>query len=399
MPQSRPIQQSNRKPSPPKRTARRSSRPASKRVECRGVLELHPKGYGFLRDESGLTRNKDDTYVSSDMIKRHQLLPGSFIHGSATANSKLGGPRLSRIETIDGWDLESSQNRLPFDERLSINPTRRIDLEHEQQPVSMRVLDLLCPIGFGQRALIAAPPRVGKTTLLKEIGKSISLNHPNVKLMILLIDERPEEVTELTLEMNGLVYASCLDQQPQNHARLAKLVLERCKRLAETGEDVVLLVDSLTRLSRACNKLPNLSGPTGAGGLNIRALDLPKKLFGSARAFQCSGSLTIVATTLIETDNRMDEIIFREFKGTGNLDIVLNRQLADQRIFPAINVEETATRRVELLQSPQTLDTATALRNRIMRLGRSEGMKLLVDNLSRFPTNHALVQLVRGQNE
>lgn len=257
----------------------------------------------------------------------------------------------------------------------------------------MRLLDLLTPFGFGQRSLLAAPPRAGKTTLLTQMGRSIQLNHPDAHLKFLLVDERPEEVTDLEDQIHGEIFASCTDQPLENHLRMAQLALYRSQRLAESGEDVVLIIDSLTRLSRALNKL-NPNGPIGAGGLNIRALDFAKQLFSSARQFREGGSLTIIASVLVETENRMDDIIFREFKGTGNCDLVLDSNLADRQIYPALDVEQSATRRFELLLKPAELSAHKMLRRSILAMPKRDQIPELIRNLERFETNQAFLEFV-----
>ena len=362
---------------------------------CEGILELHPRGYGFLRRvERNLARHADDIFVSESLVQRTGLRAGAFIRGHAKKTRGNEGPRLCRIDEVNGLEPKLYCERPLFKELTPTNPTRPLCLERENESNSIRILDLLCPFGLGQRALIASPPRAGKTSLLKEIGCSITSNYPDLHLTTLLIDERPEEVTDFRCDVDGEVFASSLDEDVANHERLARLVLDRCQRIAETGKDVVLLVDSLTRLSRACNKLPQPSGAVGAGGLNLHALEMPKRLFASARAFKEGGSLTIVATVLISTENRMDEIIFREFKGTGNLDIVLSQQLADRRIWPAIDLEQSATRRIELLQNAETLRATTMLRNTLLKMPTLEAMKELTTKLANYPTNAAFIEVI-----
>ena len=363
---------------------------------CEGVLELHAKGYGFLRRiDQNFARHEDDPFVSESLINRYSIRSGQVVAGTtSTDKSRSTGPRLTSIARVGDGALDACSRLFPFDEQTAVNPNEWLRLEHRSQPVSMRVLDLFCPLGRGQRALIASPPKAGKTTLLKEIGRSVSLNHPDVELAALLIDERPEEVTDFRSDINGRVFASHLDEVPESHARLSRLVIDYCQRRVESGKHVFLLVDSLTRMSRAFNKLHHLSGPIGAGGLNIRALDVPKQLFASARNLRGGGSLTIVASVLVETDNRMDEVIFREFKGTGNLDIVLSQQLADRRIWPAIDILQSSTRRVELLHDELTLQATATLRNTLLRMQPAEATKELTEKLSRFATNDAFVQII-----
>ena len=368
--------------------------------ECSGVLELHPKGFGFLRQpEKSLARRDNDVFVPESTIAKFQLQQGVSIAGMFQVTNKNSGPRLTRISEIEDLKPEEYRNLIPFDERTATNPRQWLRLEHSDQPISMRVLDLLCPIALGQRALIASPPRAGKTTLLKDVGQSISVNYPDVQLVALLIDERPEEVTEIRESLDGDVFASCIDQDIRSHARLSQLVTDRCKRMAEAGKDVFLLVDSLTRMSRAFNKLPDLQGPIGAGGLNICALDIPKQVFASARNLAEGGSLTILATVLIETENRMDEVIFQEFKGTGNLDLVLSQQIADLRVWPAIDISKSATRRVELVHDAQTMNASTALRRTLLTMRPAEAIRELTMKLNRFETNDKFVELVNGKTQ
>lgn len=361
---------------------------------CHGILEILPKGFGFVRQpDKNLSQHDGDVYVPLSLIDSYRLRQGSEIHGHSRTMRRSGSPKLTSIEMVNGFAPNQIPQMSRFEDLTPTNPTRSLYFENTSGPTSMRVLDLLCPFGMGQRALIASPPRAGKTTLLKQMGCSISDNHPDVHLAALLIDERPEEVTDMRSEMQGEIFASSLDEDVYHHARLSRLVLNRCQRLAESGRDVVLLVDSLTRLSRACNKLPQ-AGVIGAGGLNIRALDMPKQLFSSARAFKEGGSLTIIATVLIETENRMDEIIFNEFKGTGNLDIVLCQRLAERRIWPALDIGKSATRRVELLQDSATLSATSALRASLLNLPAMEGMKELVSRLAAFSSNANLVTMI-----
>ena len=362
---------------------------------CSGVLELHPRGYGFLRRVTrNLARRDDDVFVPESLVQTYRLQAGVSVTGMSQRVCRTAGPRLVRIEDVNDIDPKSYADVSIFEDLTPTNPTTWLRLERENGPASMRVLDLLCPVGIGQRALIASPPRAGKTTLLRQIGHSIAANYPDIQLVALLIDERPEEVTDIRTEIDGEVFASSLDEDVTNHARLAHLVLNRCQRMAETGKDVVLLVDSLTRLSRACNKLPNLTGAIGAGGLNIRALDMPRQLFAAARAFKEQGSLTIIATVLIETENRMDEVIFREFKGTGNLDIVLSQQLADRRIWPALDISQSATRRVELLHDPSTLQATTVLRNSLLSLPPIDAMSELTRRLESSKSNKEFISMI-----
>jgi len=387
------------------RKRKTTSRKPVLEIQSAGVLELHPKGYGFLRKpDKGLRRTDEDVFVSAAMIQKLKLQQGSLVTGLAKSDG-VAGPRLKHVETIEGLDVDEYRQLVKFEDRTPINPTSWLQLERAIDPTldesetatsnaSMRVLDLLCPIGLGQRALIASPPRAGKTTLLKHIGRSISANHPHVELVALLIDERPEEVTDMKAEMGGNVFASCLDHTVENHARLSRLIVDRCKRIAESGKDVFLLVDSLTRMARAFNKLPRLNGPVGAGGLNIRALEIPKQVFSAARQFKEGGSLTIVASVLIETENRMDEVIFQEFRGTGNLDLVLSQQIANQGVWPAIDIGKSGTRRVELLQDGASVHAINTLRRSLLTMEPADSVRELIKNLGRFETNAEFLQFV-----
>jgi len=362
--------------------------------DCEGVLELHPKGYGFLRQLSlNIRRTDDDVFVPQSTISSFELRQGNFICGTASRSRRSAkGLRLMNVQTIDGLSPESPRP-IQFEDRRVTNPKSWLRLECESGPMSMRVLDLLVPIGMGQRALIASPPRAGKTTLLKQIATSVATNYPEVELIALLIDERPEEVADFEDDVQGQVFASCIDQTIESHNRLSQLVIDRCKCLVESGKDVVLLLDSLTRMSRAFNKVRS-SGPVGAGGLNIRALDIPKQIFASARNLKGEGSLTIIASVLLETENRMDDVIFQEFKGTGNADIVLSSSLADQRTWPAIDLKKSATRRIELLHDEETFAASTFLRRSMSKLANDDAINELMDRMRLFPRNHGFVRMV-----
>jgi transcription termination factor Rho len=303
---------------------------------------------------------------------------------------------LQSIETIDGRTLEEFAELKHFDDLTPVNPFEKIKLEQGPKPVTMRVMDLLTPIGKGQRALLVAPPRTGKTMLLQEIAESISINHPEVHLMVLLIDERPEEVTEMRRNVRGEVIASSMDREVESHVRISQLIIERAKRLAESGQDVVILLDSITRTARAFNKWIGNSGRTGTGGLDVRALDIPRKMFGTARRFDEGGSLTVVATALIQTGSRMDDAIFQEFKGTGNMELVLSRELADRRIYPAIDISMSGTRREEKLFEPDELESVTMLRRSLVSLSSVEAMEQLIRTLDKFPSNAEFLERVRS---
>ena len=320
-----------------------------------GLLELHPNGYGFLRSpQNNYSRERTDPFVPGTMIEKYGLRPGVMIHGMVQQARKQTDRGCARSSMSTASQPEEYVNVKTFDELTPINPEQWLQLETGPQPLTTRVMDLLTPLGKGQRALIVAPPRTGKTILLQHISHGISTNHPDLKLIVLLIDERPEEVTDMRRNVDGEVVASSLDQDVESHVRLSQLIVERCRRLTEMGQDVFLLLDSITRLARAFNKWVGNTGRTMSGGVDIKAMDIPKKLFATARAFEEGGSLTtVVGTALIDTGSRMDELIFQEFKGTGNMELVLDRKLADRRVWPAIDISQSGTRREELLLEPR----------------------------------------------
>ena len=366
-------------------------------VPASGVLELHPSGYGFLRDpNANYARQPSDPFVPGPLIDKYGLRPGVLIRGLVQVNKKPQGPRLREITDVDGLPPEEYRNVKSFDEKTPVNPHEWLRLETGPEPITTRVMDLLTPLGKGQRALIVAPPRTGKTVLLQHISQAIATNYPDIKLIVLLIDERPEEVTEFRRVVKGEVVASSLDCEVESHVRLSQLVVERCKRLAEMGKDVFLLLDSITRLARAFNKWVGNSGRTMTGGIDVRAMDVPKKLFASARAFEEGGSLTIVATALIDTGSRMDELIFQEFKGTGNMELVLDRRLADRRIWPAIDITQSGTRREELILPPDYLRAVTLLRRTLVNMNPVEAMEQLVNKLRKFRSNKEFIELITG---
>ena len=362
-----------------------------------GLLELHPNGYGFLRSpENNYSRERTDPFVPGTMIEKYRLRPGLMIHGMVQQARKQTGPRLREITEVDGIKPEEYVNVKSFDELTPINPEEWLQLETGPQPLTTRVMDLLTPLGTGQRALIVAPPRTGKTIMLQHISQGVSTNHPELKLIVLLIDERPEEVTDMRRSVNGEVVASSLDQDVESHVRLSQLIVERCRRLAEMGQDVFLLMDSITRLARAFNKWVGNTGRTMSGGVDIKAMDIPKKLFATARAFEEGGSLTVVGTALIDTGSRMDELIFQEFKGTGNMELVLDRKLSDRRVWPAIDITQSGTRREELLLKPETLHAVTMLRRTLTSMHHVDAMEQLTKQLGRFKTNAEFIKLISG---
>jgi len=364
-----------------------------------GLLELHPNGYGFLRSpDNNYSRERSDPFVPGTMIEKYRLRQGVMISGMVQQGRKQQGPRLREVTDVDGISPDDYGDVKPFEELTAINPEKWLQLETGPEPVTTRVMDLLTPLGKGQRALIVAPPRTGKTILLQHISYGVSTNYPGIKLMVLLIDERPEEVTDMRRQVVGEVVASSLDQDVESHVRISQLMIDRCRRLAEMGQDVFLLMDSITRLARAFNKWIGNTGRTMSGGVDIKAMDIPKKLFATARAFEEGGSLTIVGTALIDTGSRMDELIFQEFKGTGNMELALDRKLADRRVWPAIDISQSGTRREELLHHPDLLHAVTMLRRTLTSMHHVDAMEQLTKQLSKFKTNAEFIQLISGAN-
>ena len=366
-----------------------------------GLLEMHPNGYGFMRSPgNNYSRERTDPFVPGTMIEKFNLRPGVMIKGMVQPGRRQQGPRLREIVDIDGINPDEYADVKSFDSLTPINPEYWYKLETGSTPITTRVMDLLTPLGKGQRALIVAPPRSGKTIMLQNISHGISTNHPDTKLIVLLVDERPEEVTDMRRNVDGEVVASSLDEDIESHVRLSQLIIERCKRLAEMGRDVFLLLDSITRLARAFNKWVGKSGRGGStmsGGLDIKAMDIPKKLFATARCFEEGGSLTIVGTALVDTGSRMDELIFQEFKGTGNMELALDRRLADRRIWPAIDISQSGTRREELLHDPETLHAVTMLRRTLTSMNPVDAMEQLTKQLGKFDTNEKFIKLISGK--
>ena len=359
-----------------------------------GILELHPKGFGFLRNPArNYAAQPADPYVPAPLIQRCGLRQGLLVDGATEAARKGSGPRLARIDHIEGL-LPEKYTRRNFDDLTPIDPHEWIVLETQTDRLTTRVMDMLTPIGKGQRGLIVAPPRTGKTILLQHIAQAVVQNHPEMYLIMLLIDERPEEVTEMRRTIKGEVVASSSDRDSVEHARLAELVMERGKRLAEQGRQAFVLLDSITRLSRAYNKNVGNSGRTMSGGIDSRAMEVPRRLFGSARVFEEGGSLTVMATALIDTGSRMDEYIFQEFKGTGNMELVLDRRLADRRIFPAMDISQSGTRKEERLLAAEALQRIVLLRRSLVSMRPMEAMEALVKQLEKYPSNAAFLERV-----
>ena len=356
-----------------------------------GILEVLPDGYGFLRGENYLSTPKD-VYISPVQIRRFRLDKGDKIKGIARL-PKEGEkfPALIFVGEVNGQAPEMAYKRKKFDDLIPIYPCERLKLETTATETATRIIDLICPVGKGQRGMIVAPPKVGKTTLLKKIANSITANNPEVELIVLLIDERPEEVTDMKRSIKGDVIYSTFDELPEHHVKVAEMVLERAKRLTEQKKDVVILLDSITRLARAYNLVIPSSGRTLSGGFDPAALHKPKKFFGAARNIENGGSLTILATALIETGSRMDEVIFEEFKGTGNMEVVLDRKLSEKRIFPAIDINKSGTRREDLLQSKKELETVYAIRKALNSLPVSDVTEQILNQMVETKTNDELI--------
>ena len=338
----------------------------NKEKQVEGILEVMPDGYGFLRGSNYLP-TQDDVYLSSNQIRAMRLRTGDIIKGIARERDEnVKSIPLLRVDSINGYPISTSLKRPQFENLIPIFPDEKFKMETSQNDIAMRIVDILSPIGKGQRCLIVSPPKAGKTTLLKNIANSINSNNKNVKIIILLIDERPEEVTDIRESIVGenveVIY-STFDQTPEHHERVAEMVIERAKRLTEGGEDVVVLLDSITRLARAYNLTVTASGRTLSGGLDPSSLHPPKKFLGAARNIRGGGSLTIIATALINTGSKMDDVIYEEFKGTGNMELVLNRDVSEKRIFPAIDIFKSGTRRDDLLLSKEEFQVASMIRN------------------------------------
>ena len=359
-----------------------------------GILEVLPDGYGFLRGKNYLSSPKD-VYISSVQIRRFKLDKGDKIKGIARVpqdTEKDKFPALIYVGEVNGEAPEKAYRRKKFDDLIPIHPTERIKLETTPNEYAMRIIDLISPIGKGQRGMIVAPPKVGKTTLIKKIANSISVNNPEIELIVLLIDERPEEVTDMTRSIKGDVIYSTFDELPEHHVKVAEMVLERAKRLTEQGKDVVILLDSITRLARAYNLVIPSSGRTLSGGLDPSALHKPKKFFGAARNIENGGSLTILATALIETGSRMDDVIFEEFKGTGNMEVHLDKKLSEKRIFPAIDINKSGTRREELLLTQKELETVFALRKAMSSMSVADVTEELIDEMVSTKNNEEFIK-------
>ncbi len=358
-------------------------------ILAEGVLEILDEGYGFLRSpDYNYLPGQDDIYVSPSQIKRFDLRTGDIIAGQVRPpkdNERYFA--LLKIESVNYEDPDIAKHKTIFDNLTPLYPNDPFHLELHPEELTTRIIDLMCPIGKGQRALITSPPKAGKTIILQKIAQSITANHPAVKLIVLLIDERPEEVTDMRRSVKGEVVSSTFDEPADRHVQVANMVLEKSKRLTEHGHDVVILLDSITRLARAHNAVVPHSGKILSGGVDSNALHKPKRFFGAARNIEEGGSLTIIATALIETGSRMDEVIFEEFKGTGNMELVLDRRLSDRRIFPAMDINRSSTRKEELLQPEEVLTKIWILRKFLAEMNPIEAMEFLVDRMKKSKTN------------
>lgn len=366
------------------------------RPTVEGILEIADAGFGFLRCENFLTSDKD-IYVGQAQIRRFNLKTGDKIKGiarHANPGDKFGA--LLYVNAVNDDDLSISIHRKDFDDLIPIFPQERFSLETSRNEIAMRLIDLVAPIGKGQRGIIVAPPKSGKTVLLKKIANTIEQKYKEVEIIVLLVDERPEEVTDMkrSLTRSEVIY-STFDEQPQNHVKVAEMVMARAQRLAEHGKDVVVLLDSITRLARAYNLVVPASGRTLSGGLDPGALHRPKKFFGTARNIENGGSITILATALIETGSRMDDVIFEEFKGTGNMELHLDRSLSEKRIFPAIDLNKSGTRREDLLMTQDELETVYIIRRALGNLGTQEATEIIINNLINTSSNSEFIKAIR----
>ncbi len=358
-----------------------------------GVLDILPEGYGFLR--SNYLSGPDDIYVSPSQIKKFGLREGDFVSGQIRPPKENENYfALLKVEKVNGDDPEKARNRTVFENLTPLYPYERIKLETVNGDISTRLIDLIAPIGKGQRGLIVAPPKTGKTILLQKIANSITKNHPEIELVVLLIDERPEEVTDMQRSVKGEVVYSTFDEPAKNQIKVAELVIEKAKRLVEQGKDVVILLDSITRLARAYNLLMPTSGKVLSGGIDANTLHHPKRFFGAARKVEEGGSLTILATALVETGSKMDEVIFEEFKGTGNMELRLSRELAERRIFPAIDINRSGTRREELLLSEKELKAIWALRDYLNRQNVKEPIEAIIEVMKKTENNQQFLEII-----
>jgi len=369
-----------------------------------GVLDIRPEGFGFLRStDYNYLQGPDDIYVSPSQIRKFDLRPGHIVSGQIR-HPKKGAPgekeehyfALLHIEAVNYENPDIAKDKILFDNLTPIYPLDRIRLEHDPQEHSTRIMDLVTPIGKGQRGLVVAPPYSGKTELLKRIARGITTNHPEIMLMVVLINERPEEVTDMERSINGEVVSATFDEPPERHIEVADMVIEKAKRLVEYDYDVVVLLDSITRLGRAHNSVAPASGRVLTGGVESTALTRPRRFFGAARNIEDGGSLTIIATALVETGSRMDDVIFEEFKGTGNMEVRLDRTLLDRRIFPTIDIKQSKTRKEEMLMTPDEMNKIWLLRKALATESLPDAMEFLLEHLSKTKTNEQFLESMKG---
>ena len=357
-----------------------------------GYLEISEKGFGFLRTaENHFHPKPTDIFVTPDTIKRSFLREGSLVEGPTQPPHRGNSPQLKAVDRVNGMPFDQYTKSVRFENLTTIDPIEKFKLETTPDLIETRVIDMVTPLGKGTRGLIVAPPRTGKTTVLKQIANAITTNHPEVYVLVLLIDERPEEVTDFQRSVKAEVVASSNDQDLETHVRLSRFMIERCRRMVEAGKDVFVLLDSITRVARAYNSVHGGSGRTMTGGVDARALEIPRKMFASARKIEEGGSLTILATALVDTGSRMDELIFQEFKGTGNMELILDRKLSDRRLFPAIDIPKSGTRKEEKLFPKHQIEAVRKLRRTMVDLNPVEAMETLVAALKKHKTNEELL--------
>ncbi len=378
-----------------KKSAKKGAKGA-KKVELEngeGYLEIADKGFGFLRSkEQHFSPKPTDIFVTPDTIKRNYLREGSFIKAITQPPHRGNNPQLKEILEINGMTPKEYGNTMRIENLTTIDPIEKFKLETTPDQIETRIIDLVTPIGKGTRGLIVAPPRTGKTTVLKQIANAITTNHPDVEVIVLLIDERPEEVTDFTRSVDAEVIASSNDQELETHVRLSRFVIERCRRRVESGKDVFVLMDSITRVARAYNSVHGGSGRTMTGGVDARALEVPRKMFASARKIEEGGSLTILATALVDTGSRMDELIFQEFKGTGNMELILDRKLSDRRLYPALDIPKSGTRKEEKLYGQKWIQAIHKLRREMIDINPIEALETLTSALKKYKTNEEFLK-------
>jgi len=365
-------------------------------METQGLLEINEKGFGFLRaKDRNYQASREDVFVSPNLIRDMKLREGLDVIG-ATRQSNKGGIELAEVKSLNGLKQDEYQKLPNFQTLTVIDPIQQIKLETGQEPIANRIFDMFTPIGRGQRGLIVSPPKAGKTTLLKQMGQAILKNHPEIHLMVLLVDERPEEVTDFKRSVDAEIFASSNDEPVKSHCLIARMATEKARRLVEMGKDVVILLDSLTRVARAFNNYTSDSGRTLSGGLDSRAMEIPRKIFASARKTEEAGSLTIMATILVDTGSRMDELIFQEFKGTGNMEFVLDRGLAEKRVFPAVDINKSGTRKEEKLIDAKRLEKIRILRRQLASKNPHESTEALIRAMMKTKSNDELLSMIIG---